>query len=466
MSYANLSFETILREVEKKKNKYLNNKSFLFGFEDYDVGVIKEVRNEFNEILVRVDGNIPISLPVENEQRFLFVSYDQSRYSHGIHKYPAKFFPELPRWLIKKNTNQGDIILDPFMGSGTTNVEALLAGRHSVGVDVDPFARFLSKVKLSKLSYDELVHSEKELLSEIKKFSPEKIKVDDLPIFPYRDNWFDSDILLELTYIKKVINYISISPEVRDFYKICLSSIIRQVSNADNNCTRTVIRKKLNKQIYQTMALTKFVEAVIINSYRMGDFASNIDDDIIAEISEESDARNLKYPERYFDFAVTSPPYANAVDYPRTHQLEMYWLDFIKGSLSEMKKEHVGTEVVSVENYKKLHLIDVPEADQIIKGIYNIDPRRAFIAYKYLVDMEQNLKEVYRVLKPNAKYIIVVGNNKIRGFNFENWKYLIEIGTRVGFNLEKVYGSEIIKHFIKVPRNERINTDWIIELKK
>lgn len=466
MSYANLSFDSILREIEKKKNRYLNKNLLLTGLEDYDVGVIKEIRNEFDEVLIRVDGNIPVSLPVQKEQRFLFVSYDQSRYSHGIHKYPAKFFPELPRWLIKKNSKPGDIILDPFMGSGTTNIEALLSGRHSVGIDVDPFARFLSKVKLSKISYDDLAQSEKLLLAEIKKFAPEKVKIKDLPVFPYRDNWFEADILLELTYIKKVIDYIPISQEVRDFYKICLSSIIRQVSNADNNCTRTVIRKKLNKQIYQTMALTKFVEAVMINSLRMGDFASKINDGIVAEISEESDARSIKYPERYFDFALTSPPYANAVDYPRTHQLEMYWLDFVKDSLSEMKKEHVGTEVVSVVDYKRLHTIGVEKADEIMGDIYKVDKRRAFIAYKYLVDMEQNLKEVYRVLKPNAKYIIVVGNNRIRGFNFENWKYLMEIGTRVGFKVENYYGSEIIKHFIKVPRDERINTDWIIELRK
>ncbi len=44
----------------------------------------------------RVEGDIPVSLPVEDGDRFLFISRDQRILTHGIHKYPAKFFPELP----------------------------------------------------------------------------------------------------------------------------------------------------------------------------------------------------------------------------------------------------------------------------------------------------------------------------------------------------------------------------------
>ena len=77
-----------------------------------------------------------------------------------------------------------------------------------------------------------------------------------------------------------------------------------------------------------------------------------------------------------------------------------------------------------------------------------------------------NLKEVYRVLKSNGRYIIVVGNNKIRGEIFENWKYIIAMAEKTGFVLENYFASEIIKHFIKVPREERIDTDWILVLIK
>ena len=80
--------------------------------------------------------------------------------------------------------------------------------------------------------------------------------------------------------------------------------------------------------------------------------------------------------------------------------------------------------------------------------------------------MQKNLEEVYRVLKKRGHYIIVVGNNRIKGELFQNWLYIKELALNTGFSIENYFASEIIKHFIKVPREERINTDWILILKK
>jgi AraC-like DNA-binding protein len=73
---------------------------------------------------------------------------------------------------------------------------------------------------------------------------------------------------------------------------------------------------------------------------------------------------------------------------------------------------------------------------------------------------------VNKALKKDGRYIIVVGNNKIRGELFENWKYIMSLAEKAGFTVENYFASEIIKHFIKVPREERINTDWILVLQK
>ena len=67
---------------------------------------ITQIVNDFGESIVQVDGDIPVDLPTKNGDRFLFISYDQSFLTHGLHKYPAKFFPELPRWLIKRYSQE------------------------------------------------------------------------------------------------------------------------------------------------------------------------------------------------------------------------------------------------------------------------------------------------------------------------------------------------------------------------
>lgn len=73
------------------------------------------------------------------------------RYGHVFHSmcsYMGSFPPGLPRYLIEQLTEPGDVVLDPFSGRGTAPLEACLAGRHGVGVDLNPLASMLSSVKL------------------------------------------------------------------------------------------------------------------------------------------------------------------------------------------------------------------------------------------------------------------------------------------------------------------------------
>ena len=247
-----------------------------------------------------MDGEIPVELPTEDGARFLFLSHDQSHLTHGLHKYPAKFFPELPRWLIKRYSQENNIILDPFTGSGTTNVEALLAKRNSVGIDVDPFSRFIAKVKVTPLSESYLKSAQKKLFESIINYHSSLISESNLPNFPYRDNWFNKEILFELSYLRKQVQQLDTQDEVKDFYRVCLSSIIRAVSNADNNCTRTVIRRKLNKSVKPADALNKFAKTVMTKVPKMIAFSNNYPSGITVEFPEDMDARSINFEEGFF----------------------------------------------------------------------------------------------------------------------------------------------------------------------
>ena len=372
---------------------------------------------------VRIEGSIPVDLPIKNNKRFLFISRDQRALTHGLHKYPAKFFPELPRWIVERYSDDGDLILDPFMGSGTANLEASVLGRDSIGVDVDPFSRFLSKVKTTPLDGGELLESYACLKDSLTQYRKGEKPINGIPSFPYRDNWFKFYVLEELAYLKSSIDNLDASSEIKDFFLVCFSSIIRAVSEADNNCTRTVVRKKLNKQVNPLDAIRLFKKRLEQNVGAMLSLLkANPKGEVI--IPENADARRLEgISDETIDLALTSPPYMNAVDYPRTHQLELYWLGFAEGSLRDLKSKHVGTEVVQAEDYRTLHKTGC-SADRTIKKIFSIDPRRAFIASKYIADMIENMKEVCRVLKPGKRYVMVIGNNLVRGEAFETWRYL------------------------------------------
>ncbi|MBW2263187.1 MAG: hypothetical protein JRG91_14555 [Deltaproteobacteria bacterium] len=433
-----------------------------------------EVRQEAGRTVVR--GDIPPDLEVKPGQAFLFLSRDQSAYTHGLHKYPAKFFPELPRWLVRRYSRKGSRVLDPFTGSGTTNVEALLAGRPSTGVDVDPFSRFLAGTKVTPIDPALASLAALVLVDATFRYASSRRKPARVPQFPYREGWFREHVLDELAYVKREIDELPgrlpsrfSDGDARSVQRLMLaafSSIIRASSNADDHCTRTVVRKRLGKEVPPGFVLERFRHSVVSASLGMEEFTRACPRGVAVEIPEDCDAKRIRARASTFSLAVTSPPYCNAVDYPRTHQLEMYWLGIAEGRLSPLKRAHVGTEVVRVDEYKELHETGVEEADRVIAGLFEKDRRRSFILYKYLVDMESNLREVHRVLRPGARYCIAVGNNLMRGFDVENWRYITALGERVGFELELHFSSEIIRHFIKVPRRERIMRDWVIVLRK
>ena len=72
--------------------------------------------------------------------------------THRFYRYPARFSHEFVRHVIDELTEPGDTVLDPFMGGGTTIVEALAAGRRAVGVDINGLSHFVTRVKTTPLS--------------------------------------------------------------------------------------------------------------------------------------------------------------------------------------------------------------------------------------------------------------------------------------------------------------------------
>lgn len=77
-------------------------------------------------------------------------------FTHTFYKYPARFSPEFARTAINIFSEPGDVVLDPFMGGGTTLVEAMAAGRHSIGSDISTLANFVAGVKTTILDHSDV----------------------------------------------------------------------------------------------------------------------------------------------------------------------------------------------------------------------------------------------------------------------------------------------------------------------
>ena len=92
---------------------------------------------------------------------------DASYATHGYHRYPAKFIPQLVESLIKTYSREGDLVLDPMGGCGTTLVEAKLNGRNSVGIDVNKVAVLIARAKTQPIQQKFLEERNQVLLKKV-----------------------------------------------------------------------------------------------------------------------------------------------------------------------------------------------------------------------------------------------------------------------------------------------------------
>lgn len=105
---------------------------------------------------------------------------DTTKHVHRLHPYKGKFIPQLAEYFLDDHINthkkeiyfgEGDIILDPFAGSGTTLVQSTELGLHSIGVDVSDFNCLISEVKISKYDLVKLDRLARDVCFKIRDFS-------------------------------------------------------------------------------------------------------------------------------------------------------------------------------------------------------------------------------------------------------------------------------------------------------
>ena len=104
-------------------------------------------------------------MPYSGKGDWDFRSADTKEYTHCFHIYPAMMIPQVARGLVDLYGNEGGILFDPYCGTGTSLVEARLAGMDGIGTDINPTARMIAFAKTTDYNLKRLTGATEKVLS-------------------------------------------------------------------------------------------------------------------------------------------------------------------------------------------------------------------------------------------------------------------------------------------------------------
>lgn len=298
---------------------------------------------------------------------------DTSEYLHALHPWPAKFIPQIPRKAIRDYTSTGAVVLDPFMGCGTTLLEASLLGRPSIGVDNNAVAVLVSRAKTASYREKDLRRLQafaRDLDNQLANLAPRPDLVPASENFGY---WFPEPVIARLAALKGLL--LDEDEPLRTLLLAAFSSIVVRVSYQDSD-TRY---KRVDRPIAPEEVDRAFRKRLV---YLVGQVPSVIGKQMAPVQIYEGDARELQpISSNSIDLIVTSPPYLNAYDYHKYHR-------------------------------QRLHLIDgdVAFARDVEIGKHDDFTRPGARPDQYFDDMDACFAEWARVMRPGGKCILLIGD--------------------------------------------------------
>jgi SAM-dependent methyltransferase len=305
--------------------------------------------------------------------------------THGFHSYAGRMHPTIARGAIAAFSGEGELVVDPFCGSGTVLVEAFAAGRRGLGVDASPLGIAIARARTTLLGAEGRARLEAEA-AKIAEESGERARKRRRPELP---EWsrgelhrFHAHVLFELMGLRELV-LDTPDDDVGHALRLCLSSLLVKFMKAGPEAPRDGAEKRIARGVPSRMLHDRAVEL----SRGLAALEARAPAGTPKPHVLLGDARDLGVVKNgQATLVLSSPPYAGTYDYAALHDVRFTWLDLPRSSFRQAQlgaRRGGGDGGVSARTWR--------EAQRLWVG------------------------EIARVLRPGGHALLVVGDGIIDG---------------------------------------------------
>jgi len=345
--------------------------------------------------------------------------------------YVGKMKSGMVRVLINLYSKPGEIVLDPFSGSGVVPLEAVLAQRGAWANDLSPYAYVLTRGKLEAPSSEQIAVQQAKELVNIVEDRAQSVDLDSVPelVREFYHPQTLQEILVAFQILKEQKNY---------FLTSCLLGILHHVRPGFLSYPASHLVPYLRKSKYPIEQFPKMYAYRDIRSRLLAKVERAYRNHMMPPNWEirrfqvwQQNSMNLPIEDGQVDAIISSPPYFGALDYARDNRLRLWFL--------------------GCEDWKKL------------------DASMTANSRVYLSQMSRCLAEMYRVLKPAGNCILVLGDVERDGQIRRTAEILADQARQVsndGFYVDTIYDDKIPDERRSRRRTSTTKFERILVMKK
>lgn len=249
------------------------------------------------------------------------------RLSHAFHSYPARMHPSLAQSIIEDFADADELVFDPFAGSGTVPIEAMIRGNRAIGLDRSPLAVRLARVKATPLTAEDATRLEG-LVRVLSELSEERVRARVSAVAPLpreEIRFYEGHILKELAGLREeILANTSEHSFDRELAMMVFSSIILKFSRQEAETRENIVERRIRKGLVTEFYTRKFLETV----RRLRALDEALPEDAMPAAFFEEDALQMRrrLKGKKADLIFTSPPYGGVYNYRDHHARRYPWL--------------------------------------------------------------------------------------------------------------------------------------------